>query len=300
MTTIYDKIDVALKEIRKMQNLIKQGLAKPNEKVEAFRIAKEAAGLFADDIFKRRAEKLNRITVWSKEPRNGFVSADEANQLDSWITLLEEYKDGKKIKSELSSEKVHIQSIVDDNDQHIFITEKGSKDHAHLIVDHRGTRELIRVDQNDQAPSELIKSVEARLELKTGEVVQITKNTLSFVGPESSQADIRAYTANKDGYFVLEIYNNGDEDLENFLIQANWIQPEGPREKVLKEFNSETDYLVMARPKSLNMLKKEERVYSHIPSMSVDKKIKITISCKGMRSSKTFQKVFELETKNKY
>jgi hypothetical protein len=298
MSTIYDKIDVALKEIARIQNLIRQGLAKPEEKTEAFRIAKETAGLFTNDIFKRKADKLSKVTVWSKQSRDGYVAADEADQLNDWIALLEEFKEGRKIKAELSSEKTHIQSVVDGEDQHIFITEKGSGEHTHLILD-GGTGE-IRIDPKDKSPHELIKSVQAKLELKSGEVIQITKSSLNFVEPESPQADVRAYTANKDGYFVLEIYNNGDEDLEGFHVQVNWLQPEGTQERVLEQFNNETDYLVLARPKSLNMLRKEERVYSHIPSISVDKKIKITISCKGMKSGKVIKKIFELETQNQY
>lgn len=298
MATIYDKIDAALKEIRRIQDLIKQGLAKPPEKAEAFRLAKEATALFTDDIFKRRVEKLSKATVWSKETRDGFVAADEANQLNDWVALLEEYKKGRKIKTELSSEKVHIQSVVDGEDQHIFITEKGSGENTHLILD-GGTGE-IRIDPKDKTPHDLIKSVQAKLELKTGETVQITKSELKFVEPESPKADVRAYTAEKDSYFVLEIYNNGDEDLENFQVKVNWLQPEGAQERILEKFNSETDYLVMAHPKSLNMLKKGERVYSHIPSISLDKKIKVTISCKRMRNGKVIEKIFDLETKNQY
>lgn len=298
MAKIYEKIDTALKEIRHIQDLIKQGLAKPSEKMEAFRIAKEVTGLFTDGIFKRKAKKLGKVTVWSKQTKDGFVATSEANQLDDWIALLEEYKEGRKIKAELSSEKVHIQSIVDGEDRHILITEKGSGKHTHLVLD-GGTGE-IRIDPKDKTPHDFIKSIQAKLELRTGETVQITKSELKFVEPESPQADVRAYTANKDGYFVLEVYNNGDEDLEDFLVQVNWLQSEGLKERTLDEFNSETDYLVMARPKSLNMLKRGERVYSHIPSISVDKKIKVTISCKGMRSGKKIKKVFELETQNQY
>lgn len=301
MATIYDKIDTVLKEIRRIQGLIARGLAKPPEKAEAFRLAKESTGLFTDDIFKRKAEKLSKITVWSNKSRNGFVSADEAGQLNGWIALLEEYKEGRKIKAELSSEKVHIQSVVDGEDQHIFIIEKGSNEHSHLILD-GGTGE-VRIDPKDKSPHGLIKSVQAKLELKTGETVQITKSALSFVEPESPQADVKVYTASKDGYFVLEIYNNGDEDLEDFRVQANWTQPfpEGTQERVLSQFNDVTDYLVMSHPRSLNMLKVGTRVYAiNVPSISVDKKIKITIFCKGMRSGKTIQRVFELETPNQY
>lgn len=301
MTNIYDKITTALKEIRKIQNLIEQGLAKPDEKQKAFDIAKETTALFTNDIFQRKAEKLGSVTVWSMQSKDGFVPANEARQLDSWIVLLEEYNDARKIKAEIASDKVHIQSVVDGEDQHIFITEKGSSEHTHLILD-SGTGE-IRIDPKDKTPHDLIKSVEAKLQLKTGETVQVTKTALSFVEPEAPRPDVRAYTANKDGYFVIELYNNGDEDLEDFRVVASWVQPlpEGTQERVLGKFNDVTDYLVMAPSRSLNMLKQGTRVYVNgVPSISVDKKIKITITCKGMRSGKKIENVFELETPTQY
>ncbi len=301
MTDIYTKIDTALKEVKKIKNLIEQGLARPAEKEEAFRIAKEATALFTNDIFQRKAEKLGRITVLTMQSRDGFVSAREAGQLDPWIALLEEHNDARKIKAELSSEKVHIQSVVDGEDQHIFITEKGSNEHTHLILD-GGTGE-IRIDPKDKSPHTLIKSVEARLKLKNGEEIKVTKSALSFVEPDSPQPDVRVYTAKKDDYFVLEIYNNGDEDLEDFRLQANWLQPppDGAQERILEKFNDVTDYLVMAHPRSLNMLKQGTRVYANgVPSISVDKKLKVTVSCKGMRSGKKIQRIFELETPNQY
>ena len=181
MSTIYDKIEIAIKEIKKIQDLMRQGLARPSEKEDAFRIAKDAVGLFTDEILKRKAEKISKITIWTNQSRDNFVAVEAATQLDPWVQLLEECMNKRKIKKELSSEKIHIESVIDGEDQHIYITEKGSGEHAHLIVDHRGTRELIRVDQKDQPLSDFIKSVEAVLKLKTGESVQITKNTLSFI-----------------------------------------------------------------------------------------------------------------------
>ncbi len=299
MPTVYEKIDEVLKEIRRIQDLMRQGLAKAPEKVEAFRLAKEATGLFTNEIFKRKAEKLSAVTLWTMQTRDGFVAEHEAEQLNGWINLLEEFKEGRKIKSELSSENVHIKSVVDGEDQHIFITEKGSGDHTHLILD-GGTGE-IRVDPKDKSPHDLIKSIRATLELKTGEAVQVTKSALNFVEPDAPRADVKAYTATKDGYSVLEIYNNGDDDLEDFRVHLSWIQPEGVQERVCEQFNDVTDYLVKASPRSLNMLPAGARVYAiNIPNTSVDKKIIVTISCTGMRSGKKVEKILELDVQNRY
>ena len=299
MPSIYDKIDSALKEGRRIQDLISEGLAKPYEKEQTILLLKDTAGLFTNDTFKRKVEKLGRVTIWTGETKDGFVSPSESKQLDPWIALLEEYKDARKVKSDLSSDNVHIQSIVDGEDQHVFITEKGSGEHAHLIID-GGTGE-IRIDPKDKSPHDIIKSVKATLELKTGETVQITKTALSFTEPETPITDVVAYGASKDGYFVIEIYNSGDEDLENFKVIANWKQPEGAQERMLSRFNDITDYLVTAHARSLNILNQGTRIYARdVPRITNDKRVKVTISCKGLRSGKSLKKEFDLETPDRY
>lgn len=301
MATIYEKIDTALKEIRRIQSLIKEGVGKIEEKETAIKLAKDTTKLFTDEILKRKAEQLGSKTVWKNLPKSGnpFIPKKDAEQLDEWVTLLEEYKEKRKIKSEISNEKIQVRSVIDGEDRHIFIRERGSNEHAHLIWD-GGTGE-IRIDPADRPPHDLIKSIEAKIKLKTGDVVQVTETALSFVEPEAPKPDVRVYSAKKDDYNVVEIYNNGDEDLEDFLVTANWIQPEGTQERILSQFNETTDYLVMSHPKSLNVLKVGARIYAiNIPSISVDKKIKITVSCKGVNSGKKVKRVFELETPSKY
>lgn len=301
MANHYDKIADSLKEIRKMQRLIAEGCAKPHEKQGAFHLAKEAAVLFTDEIFRRKAEKQNRVTIWSAQSKDGFVSAEESSQLDGWVALLNEYLERRKTSINASSEKTHIRSVVDGKNQHIFITEKGSSGHAHLIVD--GDTGEIRADKKDKAPHELIKSIRAEVELKTGDTVQIADSRISFIEPKESQPDVRVYPAKKDSYFVLEIYNNGDEDLENFEVKAGWMQPppECAQERVLQQFNDINDYLVTASSRSLNMLATGARVYAKgVPSISVDKQLKITVTCMGMKSGKELKRVFTIETPNKY
>jgi len=298
MSNPYEKAQKNLKRILIIKDLISQGIAKPAEKQEAFALSKETATLFSDEILKRKADKQSKITIWSTQTKDGYISSKEHAQLDGWIALIEEYLDAKKIKTDISNDKTHIQSIIDGEDQHIFITEKGSREHTHLIID-GGTGE-IRIDPKDQAPHTLIKSMEAKIELQNGDIVQATRSALSFVNPSGPKPDVRAYTSNKDSYFVLEVYNYGDDDLEDFIVTTYWNQPEGPQEKILTDFNEESDYLVMAYPKKLNMLKIGARVYSHIPSISTDGKIKIKITCRGMKSNLILEKEFNLETKNKY
>jgi hypothetical protein len=80
----------ALVELYRVRALIEQGLAKPDEKGAAIRLAQSIAGRSSDDVVQRKAEKLIRSTQWSKSTHDGFVAPDEANHLDPWIGLLEE------------------------------------------------------------------------------------------------------------------------------------------------------------------------------------------------------------------
>ncbi len=86
-------LDESIKKIIEIQNLIRQGLARPDEKNNAFKIAKDATSNFTDDIFKRRAEKEERNTGWSVQTHDGFVASSEASQLDGLLNLLKEYRD---------------------------------------------------------------------------------------------------------------------------------------------------------------------------------------------------------------
>lgn len=80
-----------LDKLRKTQKLIEEGLARSDEKTQILQEAQEKSKLFKDDIYKRKAEKLSRQTVWSKQSRDGFVAADEYGQLTPWIELLGDY-----------------------------------------------------------------------------------------------------------------------------------------------------------------------------------------------------------------
>jgi len=80
-----------LDKLRKTQKLIEEGLARSDEKSQILQEAQEKSKLFKDDIYKRKAEKLSKRTVWSKQTQDGFVAEDEYGQLTPWVELLEDY-----------------------------------------------------------------------------------------------------------------------------------------------------------------------------------------------------------------
>lgn len=91
-----------LDKLRKTQKLIAEGLARNDEKTQIIQEAQEKSKLFKEDIYKRKAEKLSKQTVWSKQTHDGFVVADEYGQLTPWIELFEDYlREDKRLIREM-------------------------------------------------------------------------------------------------------------------------------------------------------------------------------------------------------
>ncbi len=280
-------------KLQKFQSLHVQGLARPEEEQEAFAIAKETAKLFTNDILKRKAEKLAATTIWTNQSRDGFLSASERKELNQWIELITEFVDARKIKTSISNDSTHIQSVVDGEDQHIFITQKGSDQHAHLIID-GGTGE-VRIDPNDQAPHELIESVETTLRLKDGQSVNVTRTSMNFAD-KPIKTDVRVYVSKKEGYSSIEVYNAGQEDLEKFTVEIKWKQEvEGPQSRVIEAFFEEQQSMLHAIPAGLNMLRTGARVYGHVPGASEDGELLVIVKCVGMQTGTVFEREYQLE-----
>lgn len=288
----YQIAEENVKQLRAFQDLRSQGLARPAEESAAFALAKETALSFNTEILRRKAEKLAAVTIWTNETHDGFLSPNERREINAWIDLIEEYLDGRKIKTELGTDINHIKSVVDGEDQHIFITEKGSDQHAHLIVD-GGTGE-VRIDPKDQAPHELIESVETVLKLRNGESVNVTRTSMNFGGTDI-RTDVRVYPSGKDGYSSIEVYNSGQEDLEQFQILIKWLQVEGEQERLVDHFFEEHQSIMHDRPAKLNMLRVGARVYGQVPGISLDGVLHVYVSCKGMQTGVKFERHYPLE-----
>lgn len=292
----------ALGNLKKIQKLIAEGLARSEEKQQVFEDVKQKAQLFQDELYKRKAEKIGKITIWSKQTHDGFVASDESSQLQPWIDLFENYLGQGKIKKRLENEGLWVQSNIQGEDEHLFIGKRdGSKDKVHIVID-SGTGE-VRIDPKDQAPHDLVEKVETVLTTKTGEKIRSTHTSLEFLEETESAIGprISVYTSDRRDRFLIELYNSGGEDVDNIVAEIFWKQSEGAQSRVLEKFISENEDPVLVYPHKLNVLKKEERQFAvHIPSISLDKKIRVSVSCTGISSGKTFEKEFEFETPNQY
>jgi len=125
-----------LSNLKGVQKLINDGLARPEEKTGVLEDAKQKAKLFQDELYRRKAEKIGKITIWSKETHDGFVAPDENSQIEPWINLFADYLGQSKIKRRLEGEGLWIQSNIEGEDEHLFVGKKnGKKDKVHLVVD---------------------------------------------------------------------------------------------------------------------------------------------------------------------
>jgi len=295
---LFDVLD----NLKKIQKLIAEGLARPEEKQQVLSDAKQKAKLFQDELYKRRAEKIEKKTLWSKQTHDGFVASDEGSQLQPWIDLFENYLGQSKIKRRLEKEGLWIQSNIEGEDEHLFVGKKdGAKDKVHLVID-GGTGE-VRIDPKDLAPHDLLSEIKTILKMKTGEKILSTRTSLEFLEDTDNKImpQVSVYTSDKGDYFLLEICNSGSEDVDNFIVKVFWRQPEGDKSRILEKYIGENDNPVMAYPYKLNILRKGERKFAvNIPSISLDKKIRVSVSCTGVSSNKKFDKDFEFETPDQY
>lgn len=289
-----------LKKLIEVQDLISQGLARPEEKTKVIKEARQKSQLFQDELYRRRAEKLEKKTIWTHETRDGFVSPKESKELQPWIELFRNYLGQRRIKRKLKKEGLWIQSTIEGKDEHLLIGKRDGKgDKVHLVSDSE-TGE-IRIDRKDQVPHELVKQIETVLTLKNGEKVRFTRSKMEFIEGNKLGPKISIYPSDKGNRFLLEVYNSGNEDVDNIVIKVFWKQPDGQKERVLEKFIGENEDPVMTYPHRLNVLKKEERKFAvNIPSISTDKKIKVSVSCKGISSNREFTEEFEFETPNQY
>lgn len=205
-----------------------------------------------------------------------------------------------KIKRRLENEGLWVKSKIQGKDEHLFVGEKdGKPDKVHLIFDSE-TGE-VRIDRKDQPPHALIAKVETVLTMNTGEKIKSTRASLEFLDEKKNDSSISVYPSDKRGHFLLEIYNSGDEDLENFYIEIFWKQPEGDKTRILEEFINDLEDPTMVYPHKLNVLKRGERKFAiNIPTISTDKIIKVSVSCFGISSRKKINKNFEFETPNQH
>jgi len=236
-------------------------------------------------------------TLWFGN--NGYPT-ESLVWIKPWIDFFEQYLGEKTIRRRLKTDKYWVESRIQGEDEYILVGERDNKngEKAHITID--GKTAEIRVDDKDKAPEELVRYIETRLTLSGGQKVRSTREALEFFEKENedqiwSDISIAVYRIEFKGYEVLEVYNPGKEDVENFKLELFWNQPEGKQYRLQEKYFQENDDPMRASPSSLKLLKSRERKYAaNTPSISAVKELKVVVTCSGVQSGKPYQKEFSL------
>lgn len=221
-----------LDRLKKTQKLIAEGLARNNEKSQIIQEAQEISKFFKDDIFKRKAEKLSKQIVWSKQTRDGFVASDEYGQLTPWIEILEDYlgEDKRLIRERVIEEATRyegrkfLRSILEKADSEV------------LVVDNFLSHEILAVIE-----PYLLKGINFRLitrQKNNNKFRSLVTDYKVFKSQYQSKIESKQNEKCHDRFVVIDghiIYHFGASlaELGNTLSVANLIEDFKEKEKLL-------------------------------------------------------------------
>jgi hypothetical protein len=199
-------LETLLKDIHHCYELGDQDLleTKKLEEVEAkarTEVPKIIAGL-NNEILDLKVKKIN--SGWRSILKSGFHNRKTAeSKLGAWETLINEMLGNggseepetlaqtpaevvKTIKSRLKTEDLFVESRSQGEDQHLLIGKRdGTAEKAHLVVD--GKTGEIRVEDNQQEPTDLIQKIESILTLKSGKKIRTTRESVEEMASSSEQ-----------------------------------------------------------------------------------------------------------------
>lgn len=173
-----------LKELWKKEQALKENLLTT---VEAETLQKSLLAhlekILPDDSIpglrfrKLRAERRFQ-TWWSNT--NGYPMEKPWDKIQPFLEILQQHEAGKTIKARLETEGLFVESRSQGEDQHLLIGKRdGDVNKAHIIID-GGTGE-IRVEDNQQEPTELTTRIETILTLASGKKIKTTREALEEI-----------------------------------------------------------------------------------------------------------------------
>ncbi len=181
--TASNSVDV-LKEVWQKESAIKENLLPTNEvKVLHAALMSHLESILNDDSLPSlRFKKMKAgkpITWWSAEG-SGYPIGNPWERFQPFLDLLEQHEAEKTIKNRLKVEGLFVESRSQGDDLHLLIGKRdGSAEKAHIIID--GKTGEIRVEDNQQEPTELISRVEAILTLPSGKKIKTTREAIEEI-----------------------------------------------------------------------------------------------------------------------
>lgn len=120
-------------------------------------------------------------TWWSNSA--GFPTDNAWQRIEKYIDIFQQYLAEKTIKRRIGDDQFFIESRIQGEDQHILVGKRdGSGSKAHVVID--GTTGEIRVEDNQQAPEEVVERIETIINLPNGKRIRTTREILEFIADE--------------------------------------------------------------------------------------------------------------------
>jgi len=225
-----------LDDLKKIQKLIADGLARNKEKVNILRETQEKTKqFFMDDIYQRKAEKLTRKTVWSKQTYDGFVATDEYSHLTPWIELLEDYLGEKHL---LIKEKVIEEAKPYEGRKFLrSIIEKANSEV--IVVDNFLSHEILFVIE-----PYILKGIKFKLltrQVNNNKFRSFSVDYKTFKPQYQNKITVKENRKCHDRFVVIDnhiIYQFGASlaELGKTLSMANLVEDQKEKEKLLSKF----------------------------------------------------------------
>ncbi len=168
---------------------------------------------------KLRAEK--RYEQWWSD-KNGYPTDSSWEKIKPFLEIFQQHEAEKTIKHRLETEGLFVESRSQGEDQHLLIGEKnGSGDKAHVIID--GKTGEIRVEDNQQEPTDVVTRIEAILTLPSGKKIRTTREAIEEIPAASSPTVVPmkkpiidftngfSHMSNSQGRkIIFQLVNSGD------------------------------------------------------------------------------------------
>lgn len=126
---------------------------------------------------KLRAER--RFQTWWTNS-NGYPTDNPWTKIEPFLEILQQHEAEKTIKHRLETEGLFVESRSQGEDQHLLIgSRSGDTDKAHIIID--GKTGEIRVEDNQQEPTQLAARIETILTLSSGKKIKTTREAIEEI-----------------------------------------------------------------------------------------------------------------------
>lgn len=116
---------------------------------------------------------------------------------------------------------------------------------------------------------------------------------------QESTVDIQITPKWVKNMMLLELFNNGPEDIQLKQLKIKWKQEEGPKERILTKYLPIDANIVLDSPTSEEFIaSKQKLLATEIPNHTADNILNVEIVVKGLTSKKELRKKWMFEKFN--